>query len=73
MTEYQKLLDAEQHPEMGDVAITERETGQEGTACTYGNLVRVFYGAEDGSDDKAISIDQFNRQFMVTGYVNYDF
>ena len=85
MTEYEKLVQAEKYIEnaeantnskhssyaIGDVAIVEKATGQEGVASTQGDLVQVFYGADDGTDDKTISIDEFNQQFRVTGFVSY--
>ena len=56
---------------VGDVAIVEPATGLTGVAITVKDMVRVYYGADDGSDDKTISVDQFNEQFRVTGFVSY--
>ena len=56
---------------VGDVAIVEPATGLTGVAITVKDMVRVYYGADDGSDDMTISVDQFNQQFRVTGFVSY--
>ena len=56
---------------VGDVAIVEPATGLTGVAITVKDMVRVYYGADDGSDDMTISVDQFNEQFRVTGFVSY--
>ena len=42
-----------------------------GVACsiTNSNFVRVFYGSEDGSDDKIISPNVFNKKFKVTNII----
>ena len=56
---------------VGDVAIVEPATGLTGVAITVKDMVRVYYGADDGSDDMTISVDEFNQQFRVTGFVSY--
>lgn len=32
----------------------------------HSNLVRLWIGADDGSDDCAISIDRFNKEFTIS-------
>lgn len=50
MTEYEKLITAEQIAHT--VEITECLTGKTGMANTCAGRVALFYGAEDGNDDK---------------------
>jgi len=64
MTEYQKLIIAEQIAHT--VEIIEPQTGKTGVANISPHGVAVFYGSDDGSDDKIISPQQFNRNFKVT-------
>ena len=64
MTEYAKLILAEQTCQT--IEIREIATGKEGVANSCANGVELFYGADDGSDDKVVDIDTFNRDFEVT-------
>lgn len=48
------------------IVIRHRESGEAGVASTCGELVTVWYGADDGSDDKTISPEQFNEEFEIT-------
>ena len=32
-------------------------------------MVAVFYGADDGSDDKVITAEEFNRFFEITACI----
>ena len=48
------------------VEIRHRESGEAGVASTCGEQVSVWYGADDGSDDKTISPEQFNEEFEIT-------
>ena len=52
MTEYEKLVLAE--ASCHTVEIREKATGKEGVANTCARGVEVWYGADDGSDDKVI-------------------
>ena len=67
MTEYAKLVLAEQT--CHTIEIREKATGKEGVAnsCTEG--VEVFYGADDGSDDKVISPDVFSEEFEIIAMI----
>ena len=67
MTEYAKLLLAEQS--CHTIEIREKATGKEGVANSCADGVELFYGADDGSDDKTVGIDEFNRDFEVTAMV----
>jgi len=71
MTEYEKLIRAEEL--YGEAEIIEAATGREGMAQisprAYPNIVGVWYGAGDGSDDKNIKPEEFNSQFIVTSKV----
>lgn len=70
MTEYEKLVFAEKHALITDFManIEARGTGETGVAYTLLNgKVAVFYGADDGSDDKTVTADEFNRDFKVIG------
>lgn len=67
MTEYAKLLLAEQS--CHTIEIREKATGKEGVANSCADGVEVWYGADDGSDDKTVSIEEFDRDFEVTAMV----
>ena len=64
LDEYAKLLRAERT--CHTIEIREKATGKEGVANTCPDGVQVFYGADDGSDDKTISADDFSRDFEIT-------
>lgn len=66
ITEFAKLIKAE---EMG-VTVEIKMNGVEvyGVATPIGNnAVKVYYGKDDGSDDKIISAEEFNKNWQVTG------
>ena len=67
MTEYAKLLLAEQS--CHTIEIREKATRKEGVANSCADGVELYYGADDGSDDKTVSIDEFNRDFEVTAMI----
>ena len=67
MTEYAKLILAEQT--CHTIEIREKETGKEGVANTCAEGVELYYGADDGSDDKTVSIEEFNRDFEITAMI----
>lgn len=50
-----------------ELRIIEKSTGKTGVADISRNGVYVFYGASDGSDDKEISIEEFNTLFEADG------
>jgi hypothetical protein len=64
MTEYAKLILAEQT--CHTIEIQEKATGKKGVANSCEDGVELFYGADDGSDDKIISAEDFNRDFEIT-------
>ena len=68
MSAYQQLIEAEKT--YHTIEIVETATGKTGVANTGedGN-VQVFYGADDGSDDKTISPSEFNRDFEITAMI----
>ena len=68
MSAYQQLIEAEKT--CHTIEIVETATGKTGVANTAddGN-VQVFYGADDGSDDKTISPAEFNRDFEITAMI----
>ena len=68
MTPYSILVTAEQT--CHTIEIREVATGKEGVANTAGDMVAVFYGADDGSDDKVITAEQFNREFEITACIS---
>ena len=68
MTEYAKLILAEQS--CHTIEIREKATGKEGVANSCVDGVELFYGADDGSDDKVISIDEFNRDWEITACIS---
>ena len=57
MTEYAKLVLAE--ATCHTIEIREKATGKE-----------LFYGADDGSDDKVVSAEEFSRDFEITAMIN---
>ena len=67
MTEYAKLILAEQR--YHTIEIREKATGKEGVANSCADGVEVYYGADDGSDDKTISPEEFNRDFEIVAMV----
>ena len=67
MTEYEKLIIAEQIAHT--VEIVERSTGKTGVANSRAGRVEVFYGADDGRDDKTVSPQMFNKDFRITAAI----
>ena len=63
MTEYAKLILAEQS--CHTIEIREKATGKEGVANSCAEGVELFYGADDGSDDKTVSPEDFSRDFEI--------
>ena len=80
MSEYQKLLIAEAM-EATEIEIAKKDKmgfpilnnkHYQGCACTSENKqVWVFYGCENGEDDKIISPDEFNKNWVVTNILFY--
>ncbi len=64
MTEYEKLITAERT--CHTIEIREKATGKEGVANSCADGVELFYGADDGSDDKVVDIEIFNSEFEIT-------
>ena len=69
MTEYDRLVLAEKT--CRTIEVREKATGKEGVANTCGDGVRVFYGADDGSDDKTVSPETFSRDFEVIAEIEH--
>lgn len=67
MTEYDKLVKAEKIAHT--VEIMERLTGKRGVANTCAGGVALFYGADDGSEDKIVRPRTFNREFKITAAI----
>ena len=67
MNTYQQLIEAEKI--CHTIEIVETETGKSGVANSCADGVEVFYGADDGSDDKTISPAEFNRDFEITAMI----
>ena len=68
MTEYAKLLLAE--ATCHTVEVREKATGKEGVANTCKDGIAVRYGADDGSDDKVITPEEFSRNFEITAFIS---
>ena len=68
MTEYAKLVLAE--ATCHTIEIREKATGKEGIANTCAEGVELFYGADDGSDDKTVSAEEFSRDFEITAMIS---
>lgn len=67
MTEYQKLIRAEQIAHT--VEIVEPQTGKLGVVNTCPLGVAVYYGAIDGSDDTILTPQEFNQRFRITAAI----
>ena len=68
MTEYAKLVLAE--ASCHTIEIREKATGKEGVANSCAKGVELYYGADDGSDDKVVDIETFNRDFEITAMIS---
>ena len=68
MTEYARLVLAEQR--FHTIEIREKATGKEGVANSCADGVELFYGADDGSDDKVVSAEEFSREFEITAMIH---
>lgn len=64
MPEYAKLVLAELF--CHTVEIRENASGKMGVANTCEEGVAVFYGSDDGKDDKIVSPGVFNEEFCIT-------
>lgn len=64
MTETKKLLYAERN-HAHTIEILELSTGKIGVAMTVPNGIRLNYGA----DDKTVTPETFNREFIITGVI----
>ena len=67
MTEYAKLILAEQR--FHTIEIREKATGKEGVANSCTDGVQLFYGADDGSDDKTVTPEAFNSDFEIIAMI----
>lgn len=68
MSAYQQLIEADKT--CHTIEIVEKETGKTGVANTAEDgRVQLFYGADDGSDDKTITPEQFNDDFEITAMI----
>ena len=68
MTAYQQLVAAEKT--CHTIEIQEKGTGKTGVSNSVKDGVAVFYGAEDGSDDKVITAKEFSRDFEITATIS---
>ena len=69
MTPYSRLILAEQTCHTIEVRL--KATGEEGVAGSQDpDRVAVFYGADDGSDDKVITAEEFNRDWEITACIS---
>ena len=68
MTEYAKLVMAE--ASCHTIEIREKATGKEGVANTCADGVELWYGADDGRDDKTVSAEELSRDFEITAMIS---
>ena len=68
MTVYEQLVQAEKT--CHTIEIIEKDTGKQGVANTCSDGVAVWYGADDGSDDKIVSPEEFSRDFDITAMIS---
>ena len=67
MTAYNTLIAAE--ATCHTIEIREKATGKTGVANSQGDKIAVFYGSDDGSDDKVITAEAFDRDFEITATI----
>ena len=68
MSAYQQLIEADKT--CHTIEIVEKETGKLGVVNTAEDgRVQLFCGADDGSDDKTITPEQFNDDFEITAMI----
>ena len=62
------LLKSIQNQPGAELYIMEKGTGASGIASLSERegFVYCFYGSDDGSDDKELSIEEFNNRFLAT-------
>lgn len=71
MTTYEKLREYELSHDMEVdmlMEVTHKQTKQSGIVRSYGEnneLIALYWGADDGSDDTTISIEELNNNFTV--------
>lgn len=68
MTEFEKLVQAEGYAHT--VEIVENSTGKTGVANTKDGNVELFFGADDGSDDKTVTAEEFSRDYRITAVIS---
>lgn len=68
MNEYAKLVLNE--PRCHAIEVVELATGKTGVASTYRGKVTVIYGADDGSDDKVVSPEDFSTGFRIVNFLS---
>ena len=51
------------------IEVEETATGKTGVARSVPGGVDVCFGADDGSDDGVVSVDYFNRRFVITAAI----
>lgn len=68
MSEYAKLILAEQT--CHTIEVKEKSTGKVGVANSCLEGVELYYGADDGSDDKTVDSETFNRDFEITAMIS---
>jgi len=67
LTNYQllKQFNEKDYPFV-QVEIKEVETNKTGFASILNNKIDLWYGDDDGSDDKSVSREDFNKLFIIT-------
>jgi hypothetical protein len=67
MTNIERIKEIQNKEEMA--IIKELKTGATGAATYIERLdqVKIFIGAGDGSDDKMITSDEFNKEYEIVG------
>ena len=51
------------------IEVIESDTKERGVANTHGDSVSIFIGSDDGSNDKKISRQEFNKKFTITSVI----
>ncbi len=60
-----KFFNRKDYPAV-EVEIQEKRTLKKGFAFLFDDKVELWYGDENGADDKIISVKQFNKNFVIT-------
>ena len=73
MTTYEKLIKIENENDNFSIEVKNIKENYIGVIHSYGENnenIALYYGNDDGSDDKTISIEELNRNFEIISYID---